>query len=342
MNRKVVTFGEIMLRLAAPRRERFDQVSGFEVSYCGAEANVAASLARFGVPVEFVTRVPDNGIALAAADFLRKEGIGTNFWLRGGARLGTFYLETGSMQRPSKVIYDRAGSAFAEILPGMIDWQFVFSGVSWFHWSGITAGVSASAAAVCGEAVRAARAAGVTVSCDLNFRRQLWGYGRKPSEVMEELVDACDVVLANEEDCGCFFGIGSEGTVAGAATERCESVCSRMLSRFPRCRVMAFTLRDAVSADRNFWSGALCVNGVFHLSVRYELADIVDRVGAGDSFAAGLIRSFLERPDDAQGALAFAVAASALKHSIHGDFNRVSVADVEVLLKGDGSGRIRR
>jgi 2-dehydro-3-deoxygluconokinase len=347
MDRKVVTFGELMVRFATPDKERFEQARSFEISYCGSEANVAVSLARFGVQAEFVTRVPINDIASAANGVIRKEGVGTSSWVWGGERLGSFYLETGAMNRPSKVIYDRSNSAFAEIACGMIDWTIVFARADWFHWSGITLGVSPSAAEVCYEAVQAAKNAGITVSCDLNFRRQLWRDGRIPATVMERLLADCDMIFGNEEDCDCIFGIKPEGidvckTKGVVDAANYEVICRRMVERFPRCRKIALTLRGAVNADYNTWGGILYADGELYVSRRYELTHIVDRVGSGDSFAGGLIFSLLTNPNDYQAAVDFAAAASALKHSIRGDFNCVSAREVESLLGGNDSGRVQR
>jgi len=262
--------------------------------------------------------------------------------------MGIYFLETGAVARASKVIYDRANSAIATIEKGMIDWQAIFSkDVQWFHWTGITPAISQGAADVCLEAIKAANAMGITVSCDLNYRKNLWKYGKKASEVMPVLVEGCDVILGNEEDCEKVFGVKPEGfdvTATGGEVDPAafESVCLRMMSLFPRCKKMIVTLRGAVNANHNTWNGVLYSDGTLKQSQVYDITHIVDRVGGGDSFMGGLIYGLLTYPGDDQKALDFAVAASCLKHTIYGDFNMVTVAEVETLMKGDGSGRVQR
>ena len=344
MTKKIVTFGEIMLRLTPPGFQRFVQARSYDLIYGGGEANVAASLAHFGVPVEYVTRLPANDIGDACLNFLRQYGIGTGHIARGGDRLGIYFLEMGSAQRGSKVIYDRAASALATIEPGMIDWQAAFAGAGWFHWTGITPAISEGAAAACLEAVQIAREMGLTVSCDLNYRKKLWKWGRSAAEVMPDLVSLCDAAVGNEEDADKVFGIRAAGAdVLGGKVEAGAyvDVCEQLVERFPNLKTVAITLRGSLSASHNTWSGILWQQGQIYTAPRYDVTPIVDRVGGGDSFCAGLIFG-LQSYDDPQQALNFAVAASCLKHTILGDFNLVSVAEVEKLMGGDVSGRVSR
>ena len=344
---KVITFGEIMLRLATPDYLRFSQATTLSATFGGGEANVAVSLANYGVDVEFVTRLPKNDIAAACVGELRKHNVGVQNIVYGGERLGIYFLETGAVARPSKVVYDRAHSSISTIECGMIDWEKVFEGADWFHWTGITPAISASAAEVCLEACKAANRLGVTVSCDLNFRKNLWKYGKTATEVMPALVECCDVILGNEEDAEKVFGIKPEGfdvTSTGGEVEQAafESVCRQMMERFPRAKKVIITLRGSINANHNTWGGVLFDGERLYASPRYNITHIVDRVGGGDSFMGGLIYGLREYVGDDQRALNFAVAASALKHTIYGDFNLVSVAEVENLMKGDGSGRVAR
>lgn len=346
MKDKIVTFGEIMLRLATPDYLRFNQATAYSATFGGGEANVAVSLANYGMKTEFVTRLPHNDIARACLMDLRRYGVGTDHIVFGGDRIGIYFLETGAVARPSKVIYDRAHSAIAEIQPGMIDWETVFGDARWFHWTGITPAISQGAADVCLEAVKAANRLGITVSCDLNFRKNLWKYGKSASEVMPELVAGSDVILGNEEDCEKVFGIKPEGfdaanTGGDVDESKFESVCKQMMSRFPKARKVIITLRGAVNANHNTWGGVLFSKGRLYQSRRYDITHIVDRVGGGDSFMGGLIYGLLSYSDD-QKALDFATAASCLKHTIYGDFNQVTVEEVEKLMNGDASGRVVR
>lgn len=344
---KVVTFGEIMLRLATPGYLRFSQAKEYTATFGGGEANVAVSLANYGIDAQFVTRVPDNDIARACLADLRAHGVGTGNIVTGGNRLGIYFLETGAVARPSKVVYDRAGSSIAEVRPGMIDWCKALVGADWFHWTGITPAISQGAADACLEALKVAKELGVKISCDLNYRKNLWKYGKTAAGVMPELVDYADVILGNEEDCEKVFGIKPEGFDA-ARTEgkvdeaQFESVCRQMMDRFPRCKKMVITLRGAINANHNTWGGVLYSDGTLKTSRRYDITDIVDRVGGGDSFMGGLLYGLISYPDDDQRALEFAAAASCLKHTIYGDYNMVSVSEVENLMKGDGSGRVSR
>ena len=343
---KVVTFGEIMLRLATPQYLRFSQADSFSATFGGGEANVAVSLANYGVEVDFVTRLPQNDIAAACVAELRKRNVGVGNIVYGGERLGIYFLETGAVARPSKVVYDRAHSSISTIECGMIDWDKVFEGADWFHWTGITPAISASAAEVCLEACRAANERGITVSCDLNFRKNLWKYGKTAAEVMPALVECCDVILGNEEDAEKVFGIKPEGFDVTATEGKVEasafrSVCQQLMERFPRAKKVIITLRGSINANHNTWGGVLFDGETLYQSPRYDITHIVDRVGGGDSFMGGLIYGLREYKDD-QRALDFAVAASCLKHTIYGDFNLVTVSEVENLMKGDGSGRVSR
>ena len=344
---RVITFGEIMLRLSTPGYLRFAQARQFDATFGGGEANVAVSLANFGIDAAFVTRLPDNDIARACLRDLRSYGVDTSLCITGGDRLGIYFLETGAVARPSKVVYDRAGSSLATIAPGMVDWDKVFAGADWFHWTGITPAVSRGAAEVCLEAVRAANRLGLTVSCDLNFRKNLWKYGQSASEVMPALVEGCDIILGNEEDAEKVFGIKPEGFDAAATAGsidqgRFRSVAEQLMARFPRARKVVITLRGSINANHNTWGGVLFDGTTLYESPRYDITHIVDRVGGGDSFMGGLIYGLLTWPGDDQRALDFAAAASCLKHTIFGDFNQVTVAEVENLMKGDGSGRVSR
>ena len=343
---KVVTFGEIMLRLATPEHLRFRQARSFNATFGGGEANVAVSLANYGIDVDYVTRLPQNDLGAACAAELRSFGVGTSNIVYGGERLGIYYLETGAVARPSKVVYDRAHSSAATVERGMIDWEQVLAGADWFHWTGITPAISASAAEVCLDACRAANSLGVKVSCDLNYRKNLWKYGKTAAEVMPALVECCDVILGNEEDAEKVFGIKPEGFDAASTQGEVDaaafrSVCTQLMARFPRAKKVVITLRGSINADHNTWGGVLFDGETLYRSPRYDITDIVDRVGGGDSFMGGLIYGLLTYDDD-QRALNVAAAAAALKHTIYGDFNMVSVAEVENLMKGDGSGRVAR
>ncbi|MDF2772582.1 MAG: PfkB domain protein [Geminicoccaceae bacterium] len=344
---KVVTLGEVMLRLKSPGFERLFQSSVLEATFGGAEANVAVSLAQYGERVTFVSAIPPNQIGDECVAELRRYGVDTSAIRRQGERLGIYFLESGANQRASKVIYDRAGSSIALATPGDFDWATIFADADWFHVSGVTPAISASAAALALEAARAARAAGVTVSCDYNYRKNLWRWGKKAPDVMRELVTHVHVGIANEEDCQKALGIEIAGAgdaeVHGGSIEatRYEALAARVLEEFPNLEAQVITLRESRSADRNGWSACMHHRDGFLVSRHYDITDIVDRVGAGDSFAAGLIHGLRAYRDNAR-ALEFATAASCLKHSIMGDFNRVSVAEVEALVQGDGSGRVQR
>lgn len=345
MAKKVVTFGEIMLRLATPEHQRFSQATSYCASFGGGEANVAVSLANYGLQADFVTRLPENDIGRSVIMELKKHSVSIANIIFGGDRLGIYFLETGSVSRPSKVIYDRSNSSVAEIKPGMIDWNKVFSDASWFHWTGITPAISKGAADTCLEAIKAAKKQGLTVSCDLNFRKNLWKWGTTAKEVMPEMVSYCDVILGNEEDSEKVFGIKPDKTDVSAGkveSDEFESVCLKLKQMFPAAKKIIITLRGSISADHNTWSGIMYDGKRFFKAPVYQITHIVDRVGGGDSFMGGLIFGLLNYTGDDQKALNFAVAASCLKHTIHGDFNLVSVAEVEQLMKGDSSGRVIR
>ncbi|MBN2274767.1 MAG: sugar kinase [Bacteroidales bacterium] len=341
----VVTFGEIMLRLSTPGYERFVQANSFDINFGGGEANVAVSLANYGIPVEYVTRLPKNDIGTAAAMTLRKYGVGTGNIVWGGERMGIYFLETGAVSRASKVIYDRAHSSISTIEPGMVDWEKVFQSAGWFHWTGITPAISETTARVCLEAIQAANRKGITVSTDLNYRKNLWKYGKKASEVMPEMVAGCDIILGNEEDAEKVFGIKPEGVdVTGGHVEAAayESVCRQLMKQFPKAKKVIITLRGSISANHNTWSGVLFDGMKLIEAPQYNITHIVDRVGGGDSFMGGLIYGMLTYKNDDQKALNFAVAASCLKHTIPGDFNMVTIEEIEKLMQGDASGRVSR
>ena len=341
-----LSFGEFMLRLKSPAHERFFQSPQLEATFGGGEANVAVALANFGLDSGFVSVLPDNDIGAAAIRELRSFGVDTRHVRRAGERMGIYFLETGANQRGSKVIYDRAGSAMAQASVGDFDWKAIFQGARWFHITGITPAISASAAELSLQSVKAARECGLTVSCDFNYRGNLWKYGKKAPEIMTELVQHVDVGIANEEDCQKSLGVQVDGSHMDVTSgeldlRKYEQLSSKMLQLYPNLSIMAITLRESRSADANGWSACLRDRTGFHMSRRYEISDIIDRVGGGDSFASGLIYGLNTYPDHST-ALEFAVAASCLKHSVPGDFNRVSVAEAEKLMGGDASGRVSR
>ena len=343
--KRCVTFGEIMLRLSTPGFQRFTQASSFDACYGGAEANVAVSLSQYGIPATFVSRVPSNELGTSAIRAMAAFGIDTQFIQRGGERLGIYFLETGASARASKVLYDRAHSGIASITPGMIDWDEVFSEADWFHWTGITPAISETAALTIKEALEAASRHDLTISVDLNYRARLWKWGKTPAEVMPELVSFCDVIIGNEEDAQKVFGIHPEGVDVQSDhldASAYESVGRQLTEIFPRCTRAVTTLRSSISASHNIWSGVLWNGSELLHGPTYEVTPIVDRVGGGDSFGGGLIYGLLSFEGDDQRALNFGVAASCLKHTIPGDFNRVTVAEIEKLLSGDTSGRVSR
>ncbi len=338
-----VTFGEIMLRLKSSGHERFFQSPELEATFGGGEANVAVSLSNYGCDAAFVSALPANGIGDAAIQELNRFSVKTDDILRQGERVGIYYLETGANQRASNVIYDRAHSSICDARPGDFDWNAIFAGAKWFHFTGITPALSESAAELSLEAVKAAKANNVIVSCDFNYRGKLWNYGKTAPEVMTDLVKYVDVGIANEEDCQKSLGVTADVEVESGEldTKKYEALSAKMMEIFPNLTEMAITLRESHSADHNGWSACLRDANGFYLSRKYEMTDIIDRVGGGDSFASAMIYG-LTAYEDRQQSLEFAVAASALKHSIPGDFNRVSVGEVEKLMGGDGSGRVQR
>lgn len=344
---QVVTFGEIMLRLSPPDFLRFSQAYSFDVTYGGGESNVAVSLANYGIPSRFVSRLPDNDLGECALIELRKRGVNTDQIIRGGDRLGIYFLETGAVSRGSKVLYDRAHSAMAEIKPGMIDWNSIFKETSWFHFTGITPAISEGASAACLEAVQIATKMGVTISTDLNYRAKLWKYGGNREAIMTELTSYCDIILGNEEDAEKHFGIKPKNldiTKQGHKinAEAFQSVCKQMMKKFPRAKKVITTLRGSVSASNNTWAGVLYDGKKIYESPQYQINPIIDRVGGGDSFMGGLIYGLITYPSNDQKALNFAVAASCLKHTIKGDANLVTIEEVEKLMSGDASGRVAR
>jgi 2-dehydro-3-deoxygluconokinase len=343
MAHKIVTFGEIMLRLSPPGFERLLQTPSVVATFGGGEANVAVSLAHFGLDSWYVTRLPRNPIGDAAIRALRAEGVHTGAIARGGDRVGIYFAESGASQRASVVVYDRAHSAISEMTPGTIDWATVFSGASWFHFTGITPALGANAAACTTEALAAARKAGVRVSVDLNFRKKLWTEAAAQA-VMRPMMASVDLVIANEEDIQSVLGFGVEGAdvVGGHLDVNAYRTVAERITRELGPSIVAITLRESHSASDNGWSAVLwdSESNQFHQSQRYDLR-LVDRIGGGDSFGAGLIYGLLTRRTAAD-SLRFAVAASALKHSIPGDFNRVGVEEVDRLAGGDASGRVQR
>jgi 2-dehydro-3-deoxygluconokinase len=346
MTSRIVTFGEIMLRLKAPGNERLFQSTSLEATFGGGEANVAVSLAYFGQQAVFVSALPRNPVGDECVCFLRSRGVDVSHIARSGSRVGIYFLESGANQKPSRVIYDRANSAFDITHPSEYDWEAIFKGADWFHLSGITPAISLNTAAIAKTAMQTARAKGITVSLDYNYRKNLWKYGKEAPEVMAELVALADIGIANEEDCQKALGILNGTPVAEDSTgaldpQKYRSLCESVLAKFPNLKMQAITLRESVNANRNGWSACLHDRSEFHLSRHYEVSDIIDRVGTGDAFAAGLIYGLVIRMKN-QEALEFAVAASCLKHSIPGDMNLVTVEEVNQLLNGSGSGRIQR
>jgi 2-dehydro-3-deoxygluconokinase len=344
MSRTVVTFGEIMLRLNPPGFERILQTPQFVATFGGGEANVAVAVASYGLEARYVTVLPPNNpISDACIAELRRFGVDTSFIVRGKGRFGIYFLETGANQRASKVVYDRAGSAIAEAKSGEIDFKKGFEGANWFHVTGITPAISAGAADLAIEAAQTARDMGLTVSCDLNFRKNLWKWGKASHEVMPEIMKNTDVCIANEEDCQMALGIKCEADVHSGELNQdvYKRLTESVLESYPNLKSIAVTLRESKSASHNGWSACLNDREGFIVSKRYDITHIVDRVGGGDSFAGGLIFG-LQMFDTSQEALDFAVAASALKHSIPGDFNRFTYDEVSALMKGGGSGRVQR
>ena len=341
--KKYITFGEIMLRLKPPNWERFFQSPLLEATFGGGEANVAVGLARFGLNVAYVSVIPKNAIGDACVRELKRQGVDTSLIIRKGERLGIYFLEAGANQRPSVVVYDRSHSAIAEASVKDIDWNKVFEGASWFHITGITPAISLSAADLSLDAVKKAKEKGVTISCDLNFRKNLWKYGKSAPEIMGKLVKFTDIAIGNEEDCQKSLGVKVNINVESGnlQAEKYREITERVLELYPNIKKIAITLRESHSADYNGWAAVLNNRKEFYISRKYEIHDIVDRVGGGDTFAAGLIYGFDHLNSD-QEALEFAVAASCLKHSIPGDLPLLSLKEVESLMEGASSGRVQR
>ncbi len=343
--KKVITFGEIMLRLMPLDHLRFVQARSFDATYAGAEANVAVGLANLGVPADFVTCLPSNDLGDACLNFIRQFGVGTEKIIRTDGRLGVYFVEKGAVQRGNKVIYDREDSAFAKVEPTMFDWKKIFSDACWFHWTGITPALSEGTAEATMRAVSKAKELGLTVSCDLNYRSKLWKWGRTPEEVMSELVKNVDVLTGNEEDAQNVFGIKAPGVDVEKGEVKAENyvyVAERLMERFSNIKLVNITLRGSISASHNTWSAVSYDGKKLYVAPIYDITHIVDRIGGGDSFAAGLIYRMLSDKKDLQKALNFAVAASCLKHAVHGDFMLVKLDEIEKLMKGVVSGRISR
>ena len=340
---KFLTFGELMLRLKSPGRERLMQSPSLEATFGGGEANVAVSLANYGLDAEFLSVIPSNAIGDAAIGELRRFNVGTDKIIRTDGRMGIYYLETGANQRASKVIYDRAYSAISMFDPEKYDWNSIYNNVTWLHISGITPAISEQTKDASIAAVKEAKMRGITVSIDLNYRKNLWKYGVDAKEVMSVMTQYADIIIANEEDCQKSLGLECKSNVEGGKldNEDYRKLSNSLLEKYPNVKKVAITLRESKSADINFWAATLNNGTDFIVSRKYEMYDIVDRVGGGDSFAAGLIYGLNVLGDDKE-ALEFAVAASCLKHTIDGDFNRVTVDEVLKLAKGDGSGRVQR
>lgn len=339
---KVLSFGEILLRLASPGYTKLFQKDSLDATFCGGEANVAVSLANFGVQSEFLTVLPDNDVGHASLNALKYFGVDTSKTFFKNGRMGLYYLEKGASQRPSKVIYDRAFSSIALAEPEDFDWDVLFDGVNWFHWTGINPALSDNMAQICEQACKKAKEKGITISCDLNFRKNLWS-SEKAQKVMSNLVQYVDVCIANEEDADKVLGIKApnNNVESGKLNKRgYEYVAKEICERFG-CKKVAITLRESINASRNGWSGMIYnATGIANYSTHYDI-DIVDRVGGGDSFTGAMIYSLITGKDD-KSAIEFAIAASCLKHSIEGDFNRVTVSDVENLINNGGNGRVQR
>ncbi|MCM5663095.1 sugar kinase [Galbibacter mesophilus] len=337
MTKKVVAFGEVLLRFSTQGYLKFSQAEAFNADYGGSELNVLTTIAHFGMQTEMVTRLPENDIAQTAIMEMRKHNVSISYIARGGDRLGLYFLEKGASVRGSKIIYDRAHSSFANIEKGMIDWKEVFKDATWFHWSGITPGVSQGAADACMEAIEVATELGLTISTDFNYRANLWNYGKTPGEIMEKMVSKCHVILAGDYASEQYFNIVPQGT---SEKELQKSLSEKLKIRFPNCQKIVITHRKNISAMHNVWSAVLYDGKELIESTSYDITDIVDRIGAGDSFMGALIYGLNHFEDEK--ALNFAVAASCLKHTIYGDANLVSKEDVVNLMDGDTSGRVKR
>ncbi len=343
MRPRVITFGEIMLRLKPPGKERLLQSPQLEATFGGGEANVALALAQFGIDVCLVTALPDNSLGEACVGELQRWGVDTSKILRGGPRMGIYFLEEGANQRSSRVIYDREYSSLASLASDDLNWDSILDGANWLHITGITPALSQNLADLCAGAFKKAKAKGIKVSCDYNYRKKLWNYGRSAPEVMRRLVEHVDIGIANEEDCQKSLGIDVDVDVEKGHLEvdRYSAIAECVLENFPNLEKQAITLRESHSASHNSWSAVLHDGNRLLKSRKYEITDIVDRVGGGDAFAAGLIYGLLTYNDDTR-ALEFATACSCLKHSVAGDYNRATVQEVEALMEGSGSGRVQR
>ena len=341
MNNKIITFGEIMLRLAPNGYERFVQADTFEASYGGGEANVSVSLANYGMNSYFVTKLPEHEIGQAAINSLRKYGVHTDKIVRGGDRVGIYYLEKGASQRPSKVIYDRTDSSIANAVGEEFDWDDIFEGAGWFHFTGITPALGENVAKICEDACKAAKVRGITISCDLNYRKKLWTR-EQARKTMEQLCQYVDVCIANEEDADDVFGLRASDTDVsiGQVNHNGYRQVAQLLTERFGFKHVAFTLRESISANDNLWAAMLYDGNEFYFSKKYSV-HIVDRVGGGDSFGAGLIYTMMNDYNN-QDTIEFATAASCLKHSIEGDYNLMGVEEVHALMKGNGSGRVQR
>nr|WP_314897708.1 sugar kinase [uncultured Flavobacterium sp.] len=335
--KKAITFGEILLRLSTKDYLKFSQANEFNADFGGSEFNVATSMANFGMETEFITRLPDNDIGKSALMQMRKHNVSTNHIVKGGDRLGIYFLENGASVRGSKVVYDREHSSFSTIKKGMINWEVVFENANWFHWSGITPGISQDTADVCLEAIEVASSLGITISTDFNYRANLWNYGKSPSEIMEKMISYCDVILAGDYASKQYFDI----TPIGDTEKELQlSLCEMLMARFPKVKKVAVTNRGNINALHNTWSAVLYDGTTLHESPTYDITFIVDRIGGGDSFMGAFIYGLNHYED--KKALDFAVAASCLKHTIYGDANLVSKEEVESLMNGNQSGRVSR
>ncbi len=332
MKKRVVTFGEIMMRLSTPGFARFTQVESFNVLYAGSEANVAASLSHFGISAAHVTRFPNNDLGQAAVEMLQRNGVDTQYIVYGEERMGVYFLENGAIHRASRIVYDRFNSAFAHIKPGMVDWDDILKDASWFHWTGITPAISQGAANVCHEAIQTARKNGITISGDINYRRNLWQYGKTAREIMPALIESTDVIVA---------GIADMENCVGISGKTFESSCASFKKEYPNTKKIFTTERESISSSHNKLKGLLWNGKQLFQSREYDLTHIVDRVGAGDAFMAGLIYGMINKKDD-QSTIEFGTAAGAFKHTIEGDVNVASADEIEALVKGENIGKLLR
>lgn len=342
MEHRIVTFGEVLLRLTPPGYLKFSQANSFEATFGGSETNCAVSLAHFGMQSEFVTRFPKNDIAESCLMALRSHGIKTDHIVFGGERLGLYYFENAAAQRVSKVVYDRANSSFSNIMPDMIDWEKVFAGASWFHWSGIGPGLSQGIADTTLRAVEAAKRMGLTVSCDLNYRKNLWQYGKSAQEVMQPLLEKCDVLFGTGSEYQVVYGVKPVSFKAKTADEaidlaQYETFFQQVQAKAPNCKKLFIALRNTLDANHHILTGLLYADGKLTKARTYAIEHVVDCVGVGDAFAAGIIYGLTHYPDSDATALEFSVAAATLKNTIYGDFNLVSAQEVKALMQ-DGSG----